>query len=86
MTQFECSFRWPYHHGKVEWHHPISWDPKVGAYLCELHHSLIQGRKKVHDLELADPVGLEQMRNKVVKYIQGVVKDAGYSKYDIDKN
>ena len=82
----ECEFACNYHNGPVEWHHPISWAPEVGCYLCQLHHSLVQGRKTRHPKELLDDRPLETIRMKVIKFVIGKVKDAGYSKYDIDKN
>lgn len=81
-----CEFEWPYHHGKVEWHHPISYDETVGVWLCELHHSLVQGRKKLNMMEINEKYTLDQIRRKVVRLVISKVQAAGYSKYDIDKN
>lgn len=41
----QCEYACDFHKGKVEWHHPISRDRMVGIYLCEAHHSIIQGRR-----------------------------------------
>jgi hypothetical protein len=41
-----CEYECVFHKGKVEWHHPVSERPDVGIYLCEAHHSLLQGRKR----------------------------------------
>ena len=68
--------------GQIEWHHPIKAYPEVGLYLCQPHHSLIQGRKHAY-MEEAD---LEEDRQALILLVNQRVRIAGFNPdFDIDK-
>lgn len=48
----------------IEWHHPVPQLPCVGVYLCQKHHSLVQGRKKLYTTELDKTLELEREKVK----------------------
>jgi len=81
-----CEYDCVGHRGKTDWHHPISKDGKVGLYLCEAHHSLLFGRKRKYTFEYDIDKSLAEMRYEVCLLVIDVVKKAGYTKEDIDKN
>lgn len=81
-----CQYICKVHKGKIEWHHPISWVPRVGLYLCELHHSIIQGRKKRDDCELVLDKSLDEMRIDLLRLEKMAVEKAGINPDCIDKH
>lgn len=54
--------------GQIDWHHPVPQVGGVGVYLCQKHHSLIYGRRKLYPDELSR--GLEVEREKVERLIR----------------
>ena len=54
--------------GQIEWHHPVPQLQCVGVYLCQKHHSLVQGRKKLYTTELSKDLELE--REKVERLVR----------------
>ncbi|GAJ18961.1 unnamed protein product [marine sediment metagenome] len=52
----------------VEWHHPVDQLWCVGIDLCQKHHTLVQGRKKLYTTELDK--ALEVEREKVKKLVR----------------
>ena len=54
--------------GPIEWHHPVPQLPDVGVYLCQKHHSLVQGRKKLYPAELDKDLEIE--REKVKRLVR----------------
>jgi len=83
--KFECAYQCQVHSGTVEWHHPIE-GKYVGMNLCQLHHSLIQGRKKRDYREIIVNKGLEQMRAEVKELERQVVILAGCNPSEINKH
>jgi hypothetical protein len=81
-----CEVWWEdWHYGNIQWHHPISTNPEVGCWLCQGHHSLIQGRKERYPAETIFDKTNEERATRIEKFVIGRVKDKGFSKYDIDK-
>ena len=80
-----CEFEWHFHKGKVEWHHPISSQPHIGMHLCEAHHSLLQGRKKLYDGE-SENMTLTEIKELLVDQENRIIKKAGFSPKDKDKH
>ena len=60
----KCEFPSMFHRGKDNWHHPISWAWDCGMYLCEAHHSLILGRKRLYEDESIIET-IEELRSRV---------------------
>ena len=83
VKELECEYQSDFHKGKVEWHHPVSTDGMCGVYLCECHHSIIQGRKKVYNEETKP---LSEQRNEIMELVYAAVRAAGHKNSDIDKN
>jgi len=54
--------------GQIEWHHPVPQLQCVGIYLCQKHHSLVQGRKQLYFDETSQ--GLEFEREKVKRLVR----------------
>lgn len=81
-----CAYQCNFHKGKVEWHHPIEKDTFVGLYLCEAHHSILQGRKKIYPGELELDKSLGEIRSELVLLQNSTVIAAGYDINDIDKH
>lgn len=54
--------------GQIEWHHPVPQLQCVGVYLCQKHHSLVQGRKKLYTTEFSEDLELE--REKVERLVR----------------
>jgi len=54
--------------GQIEWHHPVPQLQCVGVYLCQKHHSMVQGRKQLYMMETSQ--GLELEREKVKKLVR----------------
>ena len=80
----ECNYKYSPCKGPVEWHHPISKDSRVGLFLCQAHHSLLQGRKKLYTTELC--VNLYDVRTALKDLELSIVTVAGFAASDIDKN
>ena len=81
----ECEYECEFHGRNVQWHHPISSDNSVGLWLCEAHHSLLNGRKKRYIGEMISDKGLDEMRIELKALELGAVLEAGYTFEDIDK-
>lgn len=54
--------------GQIEWHHPVPQLQCVGVYLCQKHHSLVQGRKQLYMAETGERLELE--REKVERLVR----------------
>jgi len=54
--------------GQIEWHHPVPQLQCVGVYLCQRHHSLVYGRKKLYSNETNRNLEIE--REKVEKLVR----------------
>jgi hypothetical protein len=50
--------------GQIEWHHPVPQLQCVGVYLCQKHHSLVRGRKRLYTTELSKDLELEYEKVK----------------------
>ena len=84
MTEeLKCEYKSDFHQGKVEWHHPVSTDGLCGVYLCEAHHSIIQGRKKVYNEETKP---LSEQGKEILELIYAAVRKSGHKISEIDKN
>jgi len=81
-----CEYDCEVHRGKVEWHHPCSEYPEVGLNLCELHHSIILGRKKRNPSEIAVNKTLPEMREELHRLELSAVTKVGLTLSDIDKH
>ena len=81
-----CESECEVHNGKVEFHHPITGKPLVGLNLCELHHSLIYGRKKRHPIEMAINKTIEEMRAEVKAFEAKRIIEQGCNPSEIDKH
>jgi len=81
----ECNYRCDVHQGPVEWHHPVGARPEIGLFLCQLHHSLIQGRKKRHGIETLVNKTLDEMRADVMALEAQLVREQGGKLDEIDK-
>lgn len=79
----ECAYKRTPCRGKIEWHHPCSEYPNVGLYLCEAHHSILQGRKKLYLSELC--VNLDDLYADLKSLELEVVRNAGLAAEDINK-
>ena len=79
----KCEYQSDFHKGKVEWHHLISFDGMCGVNLCEAHHSIIQGRKKVYNEETKP---LSEQRNEIMELVYAAVRAACHNISEIDKN
>lgn len=66
ITGHKCEYCGSDNH--VEWHHPVPQLDGVGIYLCQKHHSLLQGRKQLYFGETNQ--GLELEREKVKKLVR----------------
>jgi len=86
MAELKCSYSCPFHRGKIEWHHPCSEYPDVGLYLCEAHHSLLQGRHVRYQGEILIDLTLQQMKADLVKLERHAVENAGLTYDSIDKH
>lgn len=80
-----CEYDCEFHKGKVEWHHPISERPDVGIYLCEAHHSLLQGRKRKYAEETMINKTLDEMRTEIQHLVLLRLKEHNLSESAIDK-
>ena len=83
MSDKVCAYKKTPCRGKIEWHHPIAGVWKVGLYLCEAHHSLIQGRKKLYNTELM--MDRQETVAELKALERSVVVAAGYDACEIDK-
>ena len=54
--------------GQIEWHHPVPQLQCVGVFLCQKHHSLVYGRKKLYLGEVDK--NLEVEREKVERLVR----------------
>ena len=81
-----CDYPCEFHFGKTEWHHPVSLRPDVGIYLCEAHHSILQGRKFQYSAEKTVIKTLIDMKREIMGLVFDHLEKAGLSKWDIDKN
>ena len=80
-----CAYLCLFHKGKVEWHHPISTVWHCGFYLCEAHHSILMGRKKLYSGEICLEKSLEQTRKEIRQMEVEVVTRDGFPPEHIDK-
>lgn len=83
---FPCQYQSIFHRGKIDWHHPIKERTDVGLYLCEAHHSILQGRKEKYTGELNVGKDLEQMRKELKELEAEVVRTAGLDPAMINKH
>ena len=60
--------------GQIDWHHPVTQLQCVGVYLCQKHHSLVYGRKKLYPNEVNK--SLESEREKVERLVRQKVTRA----------
>lgn len=84
----QCEYPCEFHRYKpegAEWHHPIS-TKDYGLWLCEAHHSIICGRKKRYDGELAINKSLGQMRVELKELERCRVIEQGGNPDEIDKH
>ena len=81
-----CEYESKFHHGKVEWHHLCSKDGMVGIFLCEAHHSVLQGRSRRYDGEVIINKSLAEMKQEIQELVNSRVIAVGLSLKDIDKN
>ena len=84
-----CEYSCEFHRYKptgAEWHHPISSNGLIGIYLCELHHSIICGRKKRDPLELIVNKSLDEMRMELKELERRRIIEQGGNPNDIDKH
>ena len=82
-----CCYSCEFHKGKVEFHHPISFKPEIGLFLCEAHHSLgFLGRHTRYQAEGLVNKSLTEMRLEIIELQNKVVIQAGYSISAIDKH
>lgn len=82
-----CEYGCEFHKGKVEWHHPCSQHPEVGVFLCEAHHSILQGRQRRYfksGEQLIDKK-IDDMRKEIQSMVEQRVLVAGLKLSDIDK-
>lgn len=82
-----CEYDCEFHRGKVERHHPCSQYPEVGIFLCEAHHSILQGRRRRYfgcGESLIDKK-IEDMRKEIQGMVEQRVLAAELSLSDIDK-
>ena len=70
-----CQYKCVFHKGKIEWHHPISSRPQVGIYLCEAHHSLLQGRKHRYFGEAIINKTLDEMRVEIAALLHQTMSE-----------
>ena len=82
----DCEYQCEFHRGKIEWHHPITDNFVVGIYLCEAHHSIIQGRKKRYDGEMMVNKSLKEMREELKALESSRVITGGHSNDEVDKH
>jgi len=80
-----CEFEWHFHKGKVEWHHPLQDNLDIGMYLCEGHHSLLQGRKRLYNGE-SDNMPLSEILELLKDQERRVVVRAGLDSKNINKH
>ena len=80
-----CEFEWHWHKGKVERHHPIQGNYAVRMYLCEAHHSILMGRKKLYDGE-SDMTPLREIRELLKDQERRMVERAGLDPKSINKH
>jgi len=85
-TQPCCAYQSPFHKGKVEWHHPISTAPSIGLYLCEAHHSLLQGRKVRYQGEMVIDKTVGEMRLEVKLLETATIRRQGHEAEEVDKH
>jgi hypothetical protein len=83
--EINCEYPCDFHKGKIEWHHPISRDGRIGIYLCEAHHSVIKDRKVKYLGELCIDKPLVVMKQEIEALVISKVMKAGYKIFDIDK-
>jgi hypothetical protein len=74
------------HHGKTEKHHPVHWFPEAILPLCEVHHSLILGRKKKTDKEYHVNKTLDDMRTEIHQLEIEMLSHFNLREADIDKH
>ncbi len=61
-----CEYSSKFHRGKVEWHHPIKGRLDIGMFLCEAHHSILQGRKERYWPEVCEGKPSEEIRRDLI--------------------
>ncbi len=82
----DCAYPCEFHRGKIEWHHPIAEEGEVGVYLCEAHHSLVQGRKVRYRGEMIVNKTLDEMRAELKEMEREAVEAKGKRLSDINKH
>jgi len=85
-SSLNCSYPCPFHKGKTEWHHPLSQYPNIGLYLCEAHHSVLQGRRIRYRGEMIIDKTIPEMKIELQNLERQVVEDAGLDYGSIDKH
>jgi len=80
-----CQYESEYHKGKVEWHHPCSKHSEIGLWLCEGHHSILQGREKRYIGETSLNKTLKEMKKEIEELVENIVLESGLTLKDIDK-
>ena len=81
----DCAYTCEFHRGKVEFHHPIAEAGDTGIFLCEAHHSIIQGRKKRYAGEIIVNKSLDKMRAELKLLEEAAVVARGYMRGEINK-
>lgn len=74
------------HDGKVEGHHPVHWLEDARIPLCELHHSLLQGRKKRHRKEIQVNKTLGEMKAEIESLVELWFEPINIRSYEFDKH
>lgn len=72
-----CAYDCLFHRGKIEWHHPVAEERNLGLYLCEAHHSIIQGRKFKYAEELTLDKSLAEMKKELQALEIRVIEASG---------
>lgn len=83
--QIQCEYECEVHDSQIEFHHPISSRPMVGLNLCQLHHSLLYGRKRRDPREIILNKTIKEMRAEVKQLETEAVIRQGCLTEEIDK-
>lgn len=81
-----CEFGDEPHFGNVEWHHPISSKRNIGVLLCQLHHSIMYGRKCRYPIERLMELKLPEIEMKLRNFIRTRVQEQGVDPQMINKD
>ena len=85
-SRLNCFYPCLFHKGKIEWHHPCAKYPNVGLYLCEAHHSVLQGRRIRYRGEMIIDKTIPEMKIELQNLERQVVENAGLDYGSIDKH